>query len=171
MHCSQMKVFRESSFFTEKRASSLPTPAEIRALNEASGNVDGRTFDRPPPVMIPSLGLAVKYGRNVTVLEARTQLEVCARLQGRVPVPEVFGWAEDGGQGFIYMALFQGETLLERWGDMNEDERRGVCEELGHMVKSWRALTQDDQECYIGVWLPSETDDIICKQAEYRTYS
>lgn len=104
----------ESSFFTEKRASSLPTPAEIRALNEASGNVDGRTFDRPPPVMIPVLGLAVKYGRNVTVLEARTQMEIRKQLQGRVPVPEVFGWAEDGGQGFIYMALVQGQTF---WRD------------------------------------------------------
>ena len=148
---SQMTVFPESSFFREKRASALPTPAEIRAINQASGNVYATNFNRPPPVMIPSLGLAVKYGADVTVLEALTQIEVREQLQGQVPIPEVFGWTEDGGQRFIYMSLIQGETLLERWSDMNENERQAVCRELRHIVKTWRALTQDNQDCYIGM--------------------
>ena len=33
------------------------------------------------------------------------------RLQGKVPVPKVFGYIEDGGQRFIYMSLINAETL------------------------------------------------------------
>lgn len=77
--------------------------------------------------MIPSIGLAVKYGADVTVLEALTQVEVREQLQGQVPIPEVFGWAEDGGQRFIYMSLIQGETLLERWSDLSENENEAFA--------------------------------------------
>ncbi|KAK1772723.1 hypothetical protein QBC33DRAFT_522312 [Phialemonium atrogriseum] len=54
--------------------------------------------------MIPSLGLVVKYGANVTATETQTQMMVLRRLQGTVPVPEVFGYTEDGGQRFVYMS-------------------------------------------------------------------
>lgn len=124
---SQMTLFPESSFFREKRASALPTPAQIRAINKLSGKADATNFNRPPPVMIPSIGLAVKYGADVTVLEALTQVEVREQLQGQVPIPEVFGWAEDGGQRFIYMSLIQGETLLERWSDLSENENEAFA--------------------------------------------
>lgn len=155
---SQMTIFPESSFFRERRASAFPTPAKIRAINEASGDAYATNLNRPPPVMIPSLGLVVKYGADVTVLEAQTQMKVREQLQGQVPTPEVFGWIEDGRQRFIYMSLIQGETLQERWSDMNENERRAVCEELRHIVKAWRALTQDKQDCYIG--MRDTSDDI-----------
>ncbi|TQB69519.1 hypothetical protein MPDQ_001730, partial [Monascus purpureus] len=100
--------------------------------------------------MIPSLGLVVKYGADTTVTEAQTQIMICKHLKGQVPVPEVFGWTEDGGQVFIYMSLIEGETLQERWGDMNENERRFVCEELKCMVKAWRSLEQDRHDHYVG---------------------
>jgi hypothetical protein len=64
--------------------------------------------------MILSLGLVVKYGANVTVVEAQTQMMICEQLQGQVPVPEVFGWTEDGDQVFIFMSLIEDETLQER---------------------------------------------------------
>ena len=38
---------------------------------------------------------------------------------------------------------------------MNDDDRRTVCEELKHMVKAWRAITQDKHDSYIGKWVPS----------------
>ena len=147
-----MKIVPESSFFKERRAPALPTPAEIRAINKESGNIRATNFNRPPPVMIPSLGLVVKYGADVTAVEAQTQMMIREQLQSQVPVPEVFGWTEDGGQRFIYMSLIEGETLQERWGDMNEDERRAVCEELKHMVKAWRALEQDRHGRYMLRW-------------------
>lgn len=98
----------------------------------------------------PSLGLLVKYGADVTISETRTQILLRDHLQDQVPIPEVFGWAEDTGQRFIYMSLIEGETLQERWGTMNEVERRAVCDELSYMVKAWRALKQDWDGRYVG---------------------
>lgn len=128
----------------------LPTPAEVRAINEESGNIRGTRFNRPPPVKFPSLGLIVKYGADTTVTEAETQNMVYKQLNGKVPVPEVFGWTKDGGQVFIYMALIGGETLEQRWGALNDEERVAVCKELNGMVKAWRSLEQPDQVLYIG---------------------
>lgn len=48
----QMKIFHEFSFFQERRASTPPTPAQIRAINEESGDVWGTKFSRPTPLMI-----------------------------------------------------------------------------------------------------------------------
>ena len=62
------------------------------------------------------MGLIVKYGADTTVTEAETQNMVYKHLKGKVPVPEVFGWTEDGDQVFIYMSLIEGETLEQRWG-------------------------------------------------------
>ncbi|KAI1991107.1 hypothetical protein LOZ51_004639 [Ophidiomyces ophidiicola] len=68
--------------------------------------------------MIPSLGLFVKYGADVTIVEAQTQMMVREKLQGQVPVPEVFGWAENGGQRFIYMSLVEGSLGKQSLNDI-----------------------------------------------------
>lgn len=143
---SNTKIFRESNFFKERRASALPSPSQIRALNVESGNVRATDFNRPSPVTIPSLGLFVKYGADVTIVEAQTQMRMRKLLESRVPIPEVFGWAEDGEQRFIYMSLVEGDSLQARWAKMNEDERQAVCRELKSMVNTWRALSQNELE-------------------------
>jgi hypothetical protein len=130
------RTISNSGFFREFQASTLPTPAEVRAINEESGNIRSIKFNRPPPVKFPSLGLIVKYGADTTVTEAETQNMVFKRLKGKVPVPEVFGWTEDGGQVFIYMSLIRGEPLEQRWGALNDEERGAVCKELNGMVKT-----------------------------------
>ncbi|CAI7638212.1 unnamed protein product [Penicillium bialowiezense] len=140
----------DSSFFREHRAPTLPTPAEVRAINEESDNLRGTYFNRPPPVKFLSLGLIVKYGADVTVTEAETQTMVYKQLKGKVPVPEVFGWTEDGRQVFIYMSLIGGETLEQRWGALSHEEREAVCKELNGMAKAWRSLEQPDQVLYVG---------------------
>ncbi|GIK04904.1 hypothetical protein Aspvir_009002 [Aspergillus viridinutans] len=145
-----MQIFPESSFFKERRADALPSPADVRAINEGSGDPSATSFNCPPPAMIPSLGLVVKYGADITIAEAQTQIMLREQLQNRVPVPEVFGWAEDAGQTFIYMSFVEGETLMERWGDLNEDEIRAICGELGHYMKMIRTLEQDLDVPYIG---------------------
>jgi hypothetical protein len=149
-----MKIFPESSFFKEKRAHALPSPADIRAINKGSGNTSATSFNCPPPVVIPSLGLAVKYGADVTIVEAQTQMMVREQLQNRVPVPEIFGWAEDADQTFLYMSFIEGETLMARWGTLNEDERRAICEELRGYLKMIRSLEQDLDVPYIGEFRP-----------------
>ncbi|OKL59617.1 hypothetical protein UA08_05445 [Talaromyces atroroseus] len=148
VHATDHSDLPESSFFKERRAPALPTPAEIRAVGKKLGDSRATDFDRPSPVMFPSLGMIVKYGANVTVVEAQTQMVVYKHLKGQVPVPEVFEWTED--QRFIYMPLIEGETLQERWSGMDEDERQDVCEELKHMAKAWRSLQEDRYDSSIG---------------------
>ncbi|KAH6654898.1 hypothetical protein BKA67DRAFT_636987 [Truncatella angustata] len=128
------KIFPESSFFQERRGSTLPSPAEVRALNEASGHDRATSFNRPCPVVFPSLDMIVKYGADVTINEAETQALIRQLLHGQVPIPEVFGWAEERKQTFIYMAWVKGDTLQTRFANMDENERQAVCNELKGMV-------------------------------------
>lgn len=144
------KQILDSSFFREARGSALPSPAEVRATNEKLGTVRCKNFRRPGPVKFPALGMLVKYGSNTTIGEAETQKMVYGKLKGKVPIPEVYGWTMDGGQGFIYMELIEGDTLEERWATMSEDEKLSVCTELHGMVKEWRALEHSEDGLYIG---------------------
>ncbi|KAJ6180469.1 phosphotransferase family protein [Penicillium mononematosum] len=88
---------------------------------------------------------------NVTAIEAETQKIIHEQLQGQVPIPEVFGWIEDGDQTFIYMSLIEVGTLEKRWSGMDENERLAVCDELKQIVKAWRSLPQGEQNSYIGI--------------------
>jgi HAMP domain-containing protein len=128
----------------------LPSPAKIRALNIATGNPNAHNPNRPPPVRVPELGLLVKYGGFVTREELDAQRYAYRELQGRVPVPEVVGWAEDAGQGFLYMELINAPTLASRWCGLPETERRALSQELRGMVQAWRALKQDPNDVYVG---------------------
>ncbi|UNI21190.1 hypothetical protein JDV02_007201 [Purpureocillium takamizusanense] len=158
---TRITTFTESSFFKERPTWKLPSPAEIRALNKESGNRRAEELSRPSPVTVPSLGLFVKYGADVTVAEVETQIRMRELLQGRVPIPEVFGWADDGGQRFIYMSLVDGDTLQARWGGMSEGERVAVCQELRSMVAAWRALPQEGCEPYVGSLGQRRLNDIL----------
>ncbi|KAK2764012.1 hypothetical protein FQN54_009631 [Arachnomyces sp. PD_36] len=85
--------------FKEHRAPILPTPTQIRALNKAPGNIRATEFSRPLPVEIQTLGLFVKYGVDVTIVEAQTKMMAREQVGDRVHIHEVFGWVEDGGPG------------------------------------------------------------------------
>lgn len=77
-------------------------------MNEATGDWRATQFNRPTAVRIPSLGLLVKYGADVTRSEIETQIFLHQQLRDHhVPIPEVFGYAEENDQRFIYMALVQ----------------------------------------------------------------
>lgn len=145
-----MKIFPESSFFQEGRAPALPSLAEVRDLNLKTGNVAATNLNYPPSVIIPSLGVVIKYGLSVSIVEAQTQIMVREESQGRIPVPEIFGWIEDNGQTFIYMSLIEGDTLADRWGGLSDDEKQAICEELHQYVKLLRTLEQDPRDKYIG---------------------
>lgn len=66
----------------------LPTPSEVRAINSQKAETNAcrsyhlLDFARPPPVMYPSLGLCVKYGGDITIVQAQTQHLVHERLLG-----------------------------------------------------------------------------------------
>ncbi|KAK4098466.1 kinase-like protein [Parathielavia hyrcaniae] len=98
----------------------------------------------------PKLGLVVKHGLLVTRAELDAQLYAYHALQNRVPAPEVVGWTEDDGQGFLYMELINAPTLSARWSSLAELERRALCTELKEMVRAWRGLEQDLNDVYVG---------------------
>jgi len=158
-------IIHESSFFSQHPHRRLPPPEEVRHVN--AGQPDALD-DRPPFVIYDRLGLIVKYGRGVSVLEARTQIMMRERLGDQVPVPEVFAWGHNGDEMFIYMALLVGETLEDRWPGMADPEREAVCTELRHMVRTWRRMRPDSPlEPYIGEYqltIPVNTNgtDIPC---------
>jgi len=95
--------------------------------------------------------LFVKYGADVTITETETQILLQERFQGHLPVPEVFGWAEDVGQTFVYMALIEGETLMARWGSLDDNEKQAIFKELHFLIKLLRTLKQDTHDQYIGI--------------------
>jgi hypothetical protein len=74
----------------------------------------------------------------VTRAEFEAQRYAHERLQGRVPVPEAFGWVEDyaegARQGFMYMALANAPTLAAPWNGLTELDRQALCSELTRMV-------------------------------------
>lgn len=128
----------------------LPSPSQVRSLKSNPGGIYADNFSRATPVRFPSLGHLVKYGGAVTVGEAETQVLIGEKLRDKVRIPEVFDWTFDGGQGFIYMELVEGDTLDARWQDLDESSRLSICAQLRYMVDFWRQLRQDDGECFIG---------------------
>lgn len=66
-------------------------------------------------------------------------------------MPEVFGWAEDGGQIFVYVALVDGNTLMERRESLNDGEKRAIFNELHRLIKLLRTLKQDTHHQDIGM--------------------
>ncbi|KAK3304178.1 uncharacterized protein B0T15DRAFT_232028 [Chaetomium strumarium] len=62
--------------------------------------------------------------------------------EAAVVVPEVFGWRRDAGSGdgFVYMAMPEGDVLADRWEGMGEMERGQVCAQLRGVVSEWRRL-------------------------------
>jgi thiamine kinase-like enzyme len=67
-----------------------------------------------------------------------------------VAVPEVYGWRRDGEGLFVFMELIEGETLLDRWEDLTEQEKTQISLELGSMVRALRRLKRPAGEEFIG---------------------
>ncbi|KAJ5969962.1 hypothetical protein N7501_006210 [Penicillium viridicatum] len=107
---------KDSSFFNKWRE--LPSPEEVRRTTEeqwiAGTSLDkrknlthaGRNM-RPPLAVFEHMGLVVKWGVLVNIHEAQSTYAVYHLLNGRVPVPEVFGWRTDRDEKFIYMQYLE----------------------------------------------------------------
>ncbi|KAL2143330.1 hypothetical protein VTI28DRAFT_10573 [Corynascus sepedonium] len=166
-HVAAVAPFPGTAFTNAHSNIFLPSPADARRRNEATGHPIANDKNGPPPVRIPELGLIVKYGTQVTRAEVEAQRYVYQQLKGRVPVPEVMGWAEDAGQGFIYMALVDAPILAARWTRLTEPEKQAICEELKGMVQAWRGLKQDPGDVYIGAVGKRSLNDIIVKDRSH----
>ncbi|KFZ25047.1 hypothetical protein V502_00471 [Pseudogymnoascus sp. VKM F-4520 (FW-2644)] len=135
--------FEDSTFFMKGNAQ-LPTPAEIRSAAGANYR-----RGRPPPVLIPSLNLIVKYGSEITVEEGQCLWAIRHTLSS-IPVPEVYGWRRDNDEMFIYMELVDGITLEQAWPDLDLEEKLDICNQLRPMLEDLRGLQQDPSDTFIG---------------------
>jgi aminoglycoside phosphotransferase (APT) family kinase protein len=92
----------------------------------------------------------VKYGEDITVSEAHCLRALRRLLPDEVPVPEVYGWCEDGGEVFIYMELITGVTLESQWATLSDQAKKEVSSQLCAIVKGLRKLHQDPSDRFIG---------------------
>lgn len=139
--------FADSSFFRMTNQS-LPTLAQVKALSNGL-----YTDPQPNPVIFEDLNLLVKLGRNVKVSEAQCLWMIKRVLHDQVPVPEVFGWrVDENGYVFIYMELIRGQTLNDRWDDLDHLDKAALSDQLCDIVKALRLLEQDPSDQYIGVF-------------------
>ncbi|KAK4461562.1 phosphotransferase enzyme family protein [Cladorrhinum samala] len=145
-------TFLGSTFFSRNGPDAqLPSPADVRqrfwtqrptAKNQKAGF---------PPVFYQELGLVVKFGPPIEVSIAEGQcLWVLRRVVPEVPVPEVYGWTQDGGQNFIYMELVQGLTLAEQWDHLDSNGRTDICNQLSTTIAKLRELRHAPGEFFLG---------------------
>lgn len=107
---------------------------------------------QPSPVIFEELNLLVKLGRNVKVSEAQCLWMIKRVFGDQVPVPEVFGWrVDEKGYVFIYMELIRGQTVNDRWDDLDRLDKVALSDQLCNIVKTLRLLEQDPADQYIGV--------------------
>lgn len=98
----------------DRPAHLFPSPAEVRAhplLRKTVGSCTTKS---------DSLNLVVKYGEDITASEAHCLRALRRLLSNDVPVPEVYGCCEDGGEVFIYMELITGVTLESQWESLSD---------------------------------------------------
>jgi hypothetical protein len=132
---------------SDRPAHLFPSPAEVRAnplLRKTLGSCTTK-FD--------SLNIVVKYGENITESEAHCLRALRRLLPDEVPVPEVYGWCQDGGQVFIYMELITGVTLESQWESLSDQAKKEVCKQLRTIVKGLRKLQQNPSDQFLGKFL------------------
>ena len=156
---SHDQSFSRSSFFrTGPTMPQLPTPERVRAQAALQ-----KPAHRKPatPVVFSDLNLFVKYGGNTSIIDGQCQWMIWTYLGNKIPVPEVYGWCQDGEEVFIYMELIQGCTLEQRWDRLFERERFNICDQLRNMVAALREIKQGPGESHIGSITSGPLEDIV----------
>ncbi|OGM48029.1 phosphotransferase enzyme family protein [Aspergillus bombycis] len=137
--------FTDSSFFTTPNRH-LPTPAEVRAISK-----DAYKSYKVTPVVFENVNLIVKFGTDVTIVEAVNLWMIKKAFQNEVPVPELFGWrVDDEGYVFMYMELIKGLTLHECRDSLNTMQKRAITDQLSQIMGNLRRLKQDPSDPFIG---------------------
>jgi hypothetical protein len=117
-----------------------PTPQHLRSLF--------KPHQLPRPVRFEDLGLIVKFGSHIPVVEAINLLAVRRVFQDLVQAHEVYGWRVLEREGdtlevFIYMQVIPGPTLEQRWSSLSLAEKQTICSDLRTFVFSFRGLLDD----------------------------
>ncbi|KAF5561729.1 phosphotransferase family [Fusarium napiforme] len=155
---SSVTLLASSFFKSNGSETAFPSADQVRAKSEAGDHV----LDRKNTVIFESLGLVVKFGKEprVTVAEGQCLWWLRQHLPS-VPVPEIYGWTEDGGEVFLYMELVKGMTLEERWNSLSREEKGGVCEQLRDMVNELRRVKRDPEDRFLGQINRGPLQDVV----------
>ncbi|KAI2730428.1 hypothetical protein CBS147332_2280 [Penicillium roqueforti] len=118
---------KDSQFF--RKFTKLPSPEEVRLQAKAQHLAEGGIVRTSEGQCLYALG----------------QL-----LKDDIPIPEIYGWREDGGETFLYMEYLQGQTLEQVWDNLGPDNRVSICYELRTIVNHIRRLQQKPGESFVG---------------------
>lgn len=72
----------------------------------------------------------VEFGFDESIAEGQCLYAIRRILGLNFPIPEIFGWCEEGEKTFIFMELIDGLTLEARWTGLSAVERYNVAQEL-----------------------------------------
>ena len=83
-----------------------------------------------------------KYGTRVN----RSEFEVMKLIAKKttVPVPAVYDYEEQGGQGCIKMAFVRGQPLSNTWATMSDESQQAIITTLKGYIAQWRAIGRPD---------------------------
>ncbi|EXL92869.1 kinase-like domain-containing protein [Fusarium oxysporum II5] len=152
-------TFKDSTFFTHNGpGATFPSADQVRVKSEAGDHV----LDRKNTVIFESLGLVVKFGKEprVTVVEGQCLWWLRRHLPS-VPVPEMYGWTEDGGEVFLYMQLVEGVTLENIWEFLNKEDKTGICDQLRDMVVDLRQVKRNSNDEFLGQINRGPLQDVV----------
>jgi len=144
---AQMDFLDSTWFKTHGRTRQFPTPEHVRSFS--------KPHQLTRPVRFEELGLIVKFGPGISVMEAVNLWAIRRAFQDLVPIPEVYGWRVLELEGkapevFIYMELIQGPTLEQRWPTLSFTEKQTICNDLHAMVSCFRGPIDNEPEHVIG---------------------
>ncbi|TQV92188.1 hypothetical protein IF1G_09260 [Cordyceps javanica] len=145
-------TFQKSSFFLRNgKHAAFPTPSEILATSVAQTPSNGLFTAAPSTLAFENLGLLVKFGREpvVNIAEGQCLWMIQPAVPG-IPVPEIYGWTQEGDLTFLFMELVPGITLKSMWCSLSHSERTQICTELRNMVRDMRRLRQEAGQSFIG---------------------
>lgn len=134
-------------FGRDAKPRTLPHPDEVRTQVQPRGS-QGRLGVN---VFVSSNGIAVKWGPEVTALEAISMITINTYIGKDCPIPKVYGWfvealsdKESESQTppctFIYMEHLRGQTFAERQSTLKPQEIKYITRQLCKAINALRSL-------------------------------
>ena len=146
---------RDSTFF--QKWDQLPSIEDVRSasMEKYSQAFPGRPitesfYGKPPFVSFNDKNVFVKWGTMALISEGQWLLAIRQHFGAAVPVPEVYGWRQEGKVVYIFMELIRGQTLEYAWDSLAEEERTSICFELRTIFRNLRLGKQDSRIPLVG---------------------
>ncbi|KAF3926356.1 hypothetical protein AA313_de0202389 [Arthrobotrys entomopaga] len=90
---------------------------------------------------LPDTKSVLKVGYSVKEIEAESLRLLKSKTT--VPVPELYGFHEKDGKGYLHMSKIEGKQLAIVWETFSEEKQAKIAFQLHGYVKQWQGLTSD----------------------------